>query len=598
MDKMSRILILYLLVIKLVSSRETVLFSDFARDAANKICQNLILVHPSNQLAVKLNFLAKVVGNHSIEKIHAHQRFASFCSIALYNIDSSTSDKIAEFSPKTKVLSLFLFYSKSMHKMSSLLKSDEVATKIKFKLGILLSPDELLNQSYSTCMFCGTNHESTITKISPNFLKLQQKTFHGKLFRMSDSMTAKPISEIRLDNPKTKRWTFTRGIFKFAWDHLADKFNLTAEYFPSPTLGTGRKLPNGTWTGTTGDLISGTADICAANAEIYQRFNVIDYTVPVQYIWITFTTGVPQPFYTWQSIYHPLEPEVWLFTLLNLVIVYFTFCFLTQRTRPNFIGTFMFTTFMEQGNQELGTRTPVRTFAAFWLIFQIVITTAYRSKLVSLMTFPVMLEPPETFQKLADGIPNPYNGTLQYNRGALYQIFRTSTSSAFRKIFEHARLEESDSRCYLDVIGNPGTACIAWNLEYDYITYKNLSRGQVKVAPETSTFISLAFALPKGSIFGPDFDGTLRLATDMGLLRKWLALDGKFIKDERKIWEGKQSNDNGMNVKAAAAETNNAKLKLQQLQGARYLCTVGLVISSTVFLIEYVYSKICHFGII
>jgi len=43
----------------------------------------------------------------------------------------------------------------------------------------------------------------------------------------------------------------------------------------------------------------------------------------------------------------------------------------------------------------------LRCFFAFWSFFAMIVNTLYRSKLVTLLAFPVLVQVPETFEQLA-----------------------------------------------------------------------------------------------------------------------------------------------------------------------------------------------------
>src|ERR1051325_4156581 len=93
-----------------------------------------------------------------------------------------------------------------------------------------------------------------------------------------------------------------------------------------------------------------------------------------------------------------------------------------------------------------GNSEPLRIFTIFWLLFALLIGTAYRSKLVTFLAFPDIEEPPKTFEELAN---SNYHIGLQYIKGAAYQVFKNSKNPTYVKIFQRMSLEESDVECFL-----------------------------------------------------------------------------------------------------------------------------------------------------
>lgn len=88
----------------------------------------------------------------------------------------------------------------------------------------------------------------------------------------------------------------------------------------------------------------------------------------------------------------------------------------------------------------------LRSFTVFWLMFTLLISTAYRSKLVTFLAFPNIEQPPESFEALAH---SDYKIGLQYIKGAAYQVLKHSKNPTYAKIFKRMSLEENDVNCFL-----------------------------------------------------------------------------------------------------------------------------------------------------
>ena len=74
-----------------------------------------------------------------------------------------------------------------------------------------------------------------------------------------------------------------------------------------------------------------------------------------------------------------------------------------------------------------------------------IILTAYRSKLVSSLLFPLKEVVPSTFEELEAS--NCTIG-LQYLKGTAYEMFKTSSNPVYKRIFEKMELEPDDAKCF------------------------------------------------------------------------------------------------------------------------------------------------------
>ncbi|CAG7818853.1 unnamed protein product, partial [Allacma fusca] len=112
-----------------------------------------------------------------------------------------------------------------------------------------------------------------------------------------------------------------------------------------------------------------------------------------------------------------------------------------------------------------------RVFTSFWLLFVIVISTAYTSKLFGFLAFPIHESAPQTFEELAD---SNYEVGLRYIGGAGYNSFLTSESPALRKIFRTMELIK-DPLAVFERALNSIFCCISYELQYQYSVQQNLS---------------------------------------------------------------------------------------------------------------------------
>lgn len=532
--------------------------------------------------------------------------------VDLYNLINSIDGVIK------KDEDYFIFHSLQGQNIDTLFKSGLVASNVKNKLGIRLELDRSNTSTnsynpsvtlYTTCFYCAQgnpslhiisilNHNSESFHLSssaashilfPDLLK----NFHGKEFTVSTPVLARWLIEIQ----ETSRgyWEIRRGVMNSAFLHIMWKHNFTARFFPSANGGgTGYRFPNNTWIGTVGDVLSKKAEIGQTTGQIYNRNKVVGYSMPISYEWLTFSTGKPQPTYSWKSVYWPFTPFLWLFVIGSLVTAFFALAFLLEATKHNqqscysgkVAANYLLRSILEQDAKiqaKTSSTNSTRTFMTSWLIFSLLITTAYRSKLVSFLAFPSLEQLPDTFEELAES--THFQIALQYLRGAAYSLIKTSTNPTFQKIFNRMDLIENDAACFQRAIEHSHFSCISWDSIASFVYHKNLSdrHGNVPLikARDTTSFIVVGLIYLKRSVFRIKFDAVLFRAFDMGLMIKWTELDYEFIRSERAKWE-KATNRPPVVYRVNVDDA----LSVQNLSGTFYILVVGLIAGFLLFLTE------------
>ncbi|CAL8097692.1 unnamed protein product [Orchesella dallaii] len=482
----------------------------------------------------------------------------------------------------------FVFQSDGSFNLDWMLINEPFALGIKYKL-IVDSGDMAYK---TTCFYCNMGQPSihkfhikigetrhNIKDLYPDFLE----NFHRKTIHVSSASLATSVTELKKTGPG--RWENVRGIFGTALEHLSARYNFSFRYFPSiGGGGTGLRLENGTWIGAVGDVIAGRADIGNAVAKIYTRYMYVGYTFPVAYGWMTFTTGLPQRNYSWQAIYWPFTPMMWLCIFLTLILTYFTYSILLtitgQVVPASSIIMYISQILLLQGvsNPETRPLSSTRTFIAFWLLFALLISSTYQSKLVSTLAFPITGKLPKTFKELAN-TPPTFGIFLHYARGAAYSMIKTNTNPDIHRIFTRLKLEENDVKCFQRVIGTPA-ACVSFNTEVHHALYQNLSdnfgRTPIVTSQDTTGLLAAGFVLKKRALFRLKFDKVLIWAMDMGLSEQWWKIDYMFLRRRRHMWK---KSDSGK-------ETEDENLSMKHLIGTFYILMMGLLASFACFAVE------------
>lgn len=481
--------------------------------------------------------------------------------------------------------------------VSSILLHRRISVGIKYKL--VLSPTAFDSyEAHTACIFCDFGITTVIPiKLMENNGKMNTiksrhqnfpdyvRNFHGRVMRVSVPTSTGWLNEIRQINGK---WIGIRGVYNSTMNAIMAKYNFTCEYFPSAGGGgTGVRLSNGTWVGTVGDVMSYNSDLGQVTGQTWARNKVVGYTFPVTYEWLTFTTGEPLPYFSWRAVYWPLGNRIWIGAIIScfgsFVMFQFLFKATNQPANANETAVYLFGSLMEQDKQPPGVKksSAVRVYVIFWLLFSMVILTAYRSKLVSFLVFPLKEVIPTTFEELE---ASKYKLGLQYLKGAAYQLFKTSTNPTYVKIFEKMELEPVDARCYERAIGTK-FSCISWSAIADFVYQRNLSdkHGRVPLikAPAMTCFLSVGIIMEQRAAFRTNFDLVVSRAVDNGIMIKWRTLDFEFIRSQRREWE-KQINKTAVTYNTESSDS----LTISHLTGSLLILCGGIITSLNFFAFE------------
>jgi len=215
-----------------------------------------------------------------------------------------------------------------------------------------------------------------------------------------------------------------------------------------------------------------------------------------------------------------------------------------------------------------------------WLIFTLVMSTAYKSKLMNSLLFPLLEKIPHNFDELAD---SDYTLVLQYIRGLGLDRLKASNNPTHHKIVERLLLEANDVKCF-EYVMKTRASCIAWYDVVDYISNQNFTdrTGQVPFvrAADAIFFIPGGLGMQKGSLFAHNFDKVILRALDMGLFVKWFDMDVTFIRAERMKWI------RASNKEVERAVEDSAGLGLKNLTAAFLFLGVGLILGCLIFCAE------------
>ncbi|CAG7786349.1 unnamed protein product [Allacma fusca] len=307
--------------------------------------------------------------------------------------------------------------------------------------------------------------------------------------------------------------------------------------------------------------------------------------------------GKPKHIYSWKAIFWPFTNQLWFGTIFSAVLVIIVYKFLAWKEKcyeinwsPDIfrrhIAESICMTLVEQ-DIIYPIAVPSRMLSCVWLFAALIFTTAYRSKVVNLMTFPLLQTLPKTFQELTEsnfqwGLESAAIG------GAAHQHFRTSSNPVNRKISEKMSLERNSQKCFTQGI-TKNFACITWSTQGEYILHRNFTnnfnRNPLVMSEDLSAIVGSGIAYRKRALFKSNFDRVIGFIREMGMADKWKWMDYDKEREDHLKWLKAGNKLDGTNSETDV-EGQSRGLIMDKLNGPFYILGVGLLIALLKFLVE------------
>lgn len=196
---------------------------------------------------------------------------------------------------------------------------------------------------------------------------------------------------------------------------------------------------DGVWKGAIGELIVNRADVAIIIAYSDSRYPFIDFTTRILDTGVTFTSNLPKIFINSKALIQPLSIDVWITcAILFILVVFILFMFIKTLDKKEPITSIAllisYSIILEQStniNDLLKSGKliwKVRIFLSIWIIFSILMCTAYKSKLLAFMAFPNFEKIPRSFKELAQNLDYKINYPL--DGGAMFLYFNSTNAPA------------------------------------------------------------------------------------------------------------------------------------------------------------------------
>lgn len=377
------------------------------------------------------------------------------------------------------------------------------------------------------------------------------------------------------------------GIEPSVMDVLARGLNFSFEYLPvSPSEMWGSVIGDGenrTATGLLGALMKKEADVALGNLYLdYTRLAIIGFSSHYSIAEECLSVPAPRPYPKWMALYYPFTPDVWIGTVLSIVLSVLTLwlvakCSLKSRLIDSYYNdiTICFLTVAGhllglQQAQEIRLMAN-RLFLIWWLFGAFILSAGYRSGLISFMTFPYTPPPIDTIRQLVD---SPLKKIIF--DPLMKEILMKSNNSLQRELGR--QFTTSDNLTYMFSLMDSAEWAVDSNLDslrYEITNrYPPTSTGpRVHIMRECVFSMRAALGLQKNSPLKPYFDNEIEQLIEAGLIQYHR---NRFAKKQNP-WNPKASKE-------------LVPFSLNSQQGAFYAMAFCLLISFLAFIGELVHS--------
>lgn len=430
--------------------------------------------------------------------------------------------------------------SKSKRDAELFLSNNLTRYEIRYKIYIA-SDHLMLPSAYTICIFCpGVQvipFGSSI--LFPDFTK---NLYHFRL-RVVGPTSYTSVFEL---NRILNEYVMKRGLYTVIFQIIEHRLNFTHTFHPCYAFGsikagkTGTLLDNGTWVGCVGDLLARRADFAIATSAVDQdRFQVVEYLVPICYNYIMFFTQKPQLAYTWRKVVQVFDVFTWLLVIFLTAAVSLAFYLFEPGSKRFSLLCFHF--FGNLVGQPLFSIHPHRLSSKItyvtWLYYAIVVGTAYSCVLKALIAFPGRFPIPTTISSLVQSSPYwKWGASTDFRSGIGEEVFKKSSNPMIRALFHDLSNDNTIEDC-LRRAAFSNYACFHWDvmarftMETEFVGRRGVKYPFV-YAKDNVMFLPRSWSTRKGEIYQDGINHVSENSFDSGLWLGILARDAAKARSE------------------------------------------------------------------
>ena len=339
-------------------------------------------------------------------------------------------------------------------------------------------------------------------------------------------------------------------LFKTGGHHLrftieaARHLNFTLSFVTSTGGGgTGFKMANSTWNGVVGDVLYGRAKLGVASGVTLDRYLIVHSISAIDYLSVIFLHAAPKRSVKGNFMFRPFTLRLWLlvgtsaFTILAFVILNNVISrIFGSQGQPRFadLAVAILGTFFNQGSPALrrAKEAALLIILSHWLVFVLVISTAYASRLFALYTVMPTERMPTTFKELAKS--DDLEIGFSYYGGALYNFFGSMLpNSPGAKIFKRMiKMRPPDCLARAE---KPNFVCVTFDLDVKFYTNTRLERVRpnIVVSSEVAMQMPGTSIISRNSVLKESFENAFRSLSQGGFSDYWLSRTFGDIRSER-----------------------------------------------------------------
>ncbi|CAG7717291.1 unnamed protein product [Allacma fusca] len=200
------------------------------------------------------------------------------------------------------------------------------------------------------------------------------------------------------------------------------------------------RMPNGTWNGFIGDLISNRVDVAFWLAISPARNLVLDFTTHAHIMSFDFFTPLPQKTIKWYGVLFVFQRDLWVSIGISILCVVLVL-FLQVREGTGDPSTFKilmipFCALLQQSSNNIPQK--VRMLSGMFFFYSIIVNTCFNCNLAAFLTFPEIDPLPTTPEQLAQ-MTHVHVNVVHYAGASPDIFFKQSSSPTVLKIKERLK---------------------------------------------------------------------------------------------------------------------------------------------------------------
>lgn len=347
-----------------------------------------------------------------------------------------------------------------------------------------------------------------------------------------------------------------------------------------------RKLPNGTWVGPLGEVITAFSDICPFPMMMFQeRFQILDYSVVFYFNGFVFVSPKALKIPQWKSLLLPFDVSIWfsvfailIYAFVSDVVIHWFMS--TAITFQKVIGRalYVLSLYLQGTVASAPKKGALRIVMILCLLGAMIINSLYQGALLSCMITPRYGKDLDSFEDIAKsgltvtGLPQFLALLNLYDSPVLKILSSRSVviTNPFQQMHEVASKRNS----------------IYFGLETTVLHEQQLYKTSddeylLHILKQRVGSVWGAFILPKDSPYVPRMNVIIQRLFEAGFVSKWEAQSLHV--------------DTALPTISHIDNKADVSLSLHHIQTAYYLFVTGIIFSVLTFVLEVFFAQLVKF---